>query len=1134
MLHVVGALVLVFAFFSIPAYASEDWVKSKLSAPVLSDGSEVQYFHRLGRVNIRQSDFLPPTSAWLAWRQNKGKKHLSAYSGNTLVLPVQVQAAGFDSPVRTVFAHQIYSHAKANMLRPIGTPELVNAAFGNARSISESEARQLAVDLGVTRIIESYAGHYIRDMDDLVFVFDVKVHERTDQETSGWRVRRSEIVRLDFDQTESPFDVFGRALASTKQTLGFTLQPDAPLKLGRAKSKLYAPDQVAQVRLASRVEQALWLQMLGAVTPKVGHSQRRELFARSLHILLGLEGKQGLLNSLLARAYTEIGLSNVAYTLLQEDSRNCYNHVLRSNLGALENCIRAREPEDLALYVMDLLQVRYASGYDFEKAEDLLLQEIPAFNSWMPFALAVASRHDPWRVGHVDWIQSELQNSYPLSRSQSISLGLQLGVASVDPWVNAQLLPIRYYRRLMERGGETFTANDDAFVYRSDLLEVLQSHALAVIYDQATIYDSQQGVGHRALGYLDRVETVLRDHPTISLKRAAAHLTLARQINDGARQLHIDEAREHAYLAYYWEQGNSYTSLAVEDLLRERKNSLFRISAPKLWRSDAPKAYWWTTEDVQKKLHSRVFEFYIYEHLAKSNKQAVEELGDYFFDHLKKRRIALNELTAARQWVPAQKLAEELLSRYPQRWDSYNDLAKIFLRQGMVEKAADTYRKYPPFKTLKETDRIEHSNYSQWVAVDLSVAGRADLGQQFYEISEAYNTGSSSSINAQVEANAYRGDFAASLRYAEKNLRRYGHAGALVNYLELLCLSGNAEPVLDMFEGYVDSQESMIAWLPAFTAQRILGWSPEEISKWLNREELAAIDRPVFAGLKHYIRSIITDRGVTELDIELIRKYNAPAFKEHKTRLTHHIQAIEEDTGVDLSDRIGEDVELLLNGNRVQGKVVAGFLETFLRIDQEVRKENFSEALALLPEIYGFDDHTSVLFSQVLLENGRGSEISKYLQNVKPEQWKMAHHLALALVDGYGSKHEDAIRQIRLAMGFAQGTGERFTFSPFEIAKTIDILWEKTSNSVYRELGVEWARNAQQVYRSHGWPYALEAKLTTDKAARRIAIDKAMFLDPRSHWLNQLPEEVLQAAQKGENPFLGGFEKTPPKPADSV
>ncbi|MGZ8906734.1 MAG: hypothetical protein ACXW1U_13560 [Methylobacter sp.] len=209
---------------------------------------------------------------------------------------------------------------------------------------------------------------------------------------------------------------------------------------------------------------------------------------------------------------------------------------------------------------------------------------------------------------------------------------------------------------------------------------------------------------------------------------------------------------------------------------------------------------------------------------------------------------------------------------------------------------------------------------------------------------------------------------------------------------------------------------------------------------------------------------------------------------------------------------------------------VESHLAYFADAYRAIRMNDFSSAHALLQEaseLYklSMDQHSYLLpyYAFASAKMGDASAVEKYIADFSVEQKSFDYFLAKAVISGIAGKNEESVKFLKSALYKRPFTEERPLQTEYQYAEICELLYEATGNSIYKDIALDWAKKNQKFQPWFAWAYAMEAKLSNNKAERKRAIAMAFYLDPQSERLGKVPQKERKAAVKefgGKNPFL--------------
>jgi hypothetical protein len=92
----------------------------------------------------------------------------------------------------------------------------------------------------------------------------------------------------------------------------------------------------------------------------------------------------------------------------------------------------------------------------------------------------------------------------------------------------------------------------------------------------------------------------------------------------------------------------------------------------------------------------------------------------------------------------------------------------------------------------------------------------------------------------------------------------------------------------------------------------------------------------------------------------------------------------------------------------------------------------------------------------------------------------------------------------------------------YQWAEACEWLFEATKDARYRDMALKLAKVNQRTMPFDAWAYAMEVRLTSNKADRKRALGFALYLDPASERLAAIPEKEKAEARAWfakNNPF---------------
>ena len=1051
---------------------------------------------------------------------------------DTLVLPPQVQGYGLSRALRGTFGELLVQYLADNGASLPASSFDLQRVFGPSRAIHADEISHLSQVTKVGRIIEPHVGWLTGPDKSRLLVLTLREGTRSDD--GQWHYRTSKPSYAKLEALRSPLDVFEDALKQQAGWLGLKLVQKAPTQLSKKTDLLPFHWSDEATTNASQIQKVGHLQMMGALTP-YSSDARDVFFGRSLLLLRSIDNSDGSLDGWYARAYSELGLEALSRATANQRKETCYQFQLYRHLKALKDCAETASPLEQPLLLLEALKMADDRNLDLATYVEAIDSSLASASDWLVYVNALIQSWDHWAPIEHEWLKAEMDEYFGVD---GYSMDQVRALSITDPAAySLELLiaPAKHHSLILERHPERLLSKN-GFRPSSDRLNLMQAYAFHGIYRMSYRAIRLQARPSYALKLIERAEGHFAGHPLLAHIRALYHDQQSESVTDNSVGYHREQKYEHASRATFWTQGNSFESLVSREL-RNPYPPEIRFSRPGTMDFPQVLTYLTTKERVENPFVHAPASFSAFRssaHTLLARGRGLGELAKYFIDHPERVQITIDDLLRQHKTEKAIPLIEDAIAKNPERFKNYDSLGEIYLRQGQPEKAARLYREYPPFKAVRDHDRLRYGNEAYGVAIRFGSSGRRDLAEHFHKVVLEYPSGSGSYYMSALWLAIRDGDFNTAFSYAYQNARRYPGADSFASYLGLMSTFGDPEQALAAFDNYVGSQQSMIAWIPAHTAQRILGWEDREILDWLNRKHLSELHRPSLARLNHYVRATTMDRGPTTLDLSFLRR-EIPlmvACGGHYAGLDQFLKipgaAVEK-----LEPGAKATCKSPVNGEAVEGKIQRHELEAYLVMRNFAEDGDFDSAYKVLVENFELpyqpSSHNLPLIAWVLMENNDVETLDSIIEYDQRSQTTMQMELARAIRSGYSENKAEALANLNRALGHHLGTGNRWAVSPYLIGHTMYLLWIKTGDSAYRERAAEFARSQSFGYLGYGWPFALLALVSEDRAEQADAASKALYLDRRSKWFSLLPRDIQDEANDrlaDGNPFMEMLERT--------
>jgi hypothetical protein len=343
-----------------------------------------------------------PDTAWSAAYRKRYSRILGKTPINTLVVPVQTQAYGFDWVERALITEQIAETASALGLK-IADPALVTAALGNvARRINFAQVSELAQKMGVSRVLVSYAGHNAQYR----MTFTLQDYRCNAQKICNV-VGQKDWRALPFSHELPPFAV----LHAKRQEIASWLAgksvsvPERTTYAPTSNTFPWSPQQVAAGTVTTDAASVGLL--LSALAPLYAETTRKQLWVRTLRQLLAQDPRSTGRAWRLAYAYQQLERRPLALAQVAKSAQPAdivMRELLNGNLPeARKAVLEVVAPFDrllLEINVQDLI-IAYKKEREFDT--DLAQHAFEsAADHWNPLLEARLHDRTSWpRIDHI-------------------------------------------------------------------------------------------------------------------------------------------------------------------------------------------------------------------------------------------------------------------------------------------------------------------------------------------------------------------------------------------------------------------------------------------------------------------------------------------------------------------------------------------------------------------------------------------------------------------------------------------------------------------------------------------------------------------------------------------------------------
>jgi tetratricopeptide (TPR) repeat protein len=662
----------------------------------------------------------------------------------------------------------------------------------------------------------------------------------------------------------------------------------------------------------------------------------------------------------------------------------------------------------------------------------------------------------------------------------------------------------------------------------SDYLDFLESTGTDNLVRRAHLMVSVQGLPQDALDFLARIDSVYKDHPQLNVERSRAEWDLTAQA-DGARKDGLVKAsREHAFNALYWEQGQTRTAA---EAVSGNFGNLYIADHP--FRSFYPG--WVGGDDFEARianakaaLRNSTFDFGpvmglrgLLGGLGKDWSQFEEILKSIEgrFAGNPQRVLLLAKESARKSDIAAtQRLYSEDIKSQPQHWQSYMDLGRILFEDGETDKAAKIFMSYPGFAKQSGENVVDLSNSAYEAGSLFYWSGNIRQAMPLYRIAANLQTGSGASMSSEIRINLANGDYSAALTGSLERARRYNSPFGYRDYLGMLHAMGHSQEAWDAFNVLIGQMRSAELWETPLVGHRMAGASESEIAEWTTREPAR---KSGYAGI-YLLRAGVTDRAPTQGLAAAVAAVERPVWKIQFGRVVRPSADL---SNYEVLKRSTDSSRSWLppgDFDRAEKTRVTSDLVYFAEAYRSIRTGDFVHANELLEEavaLYdmGHQDLRYLLpyYAFAAAKSGKSATVSARLEAFDTAYQRFDYHLARAAVAGLAGKTAESLKSLKVALHRRPFTESRPVYTEYQFAEMCEWLYEATRNVKYRDVVVKWAKSVQTFSPWFAWPYAMEAKYSTNSSERARAIAMAYYLDKKSERLAKVSKTEVSAAVKG-------------------
>ena len=1092
-----------------------------------------------------------PVSAWFENEKALYRNVLKHESYDVLIVPFQVQEYAIDRIGRSLMTRNLAHRIETTASQKIPSPTLVAKALGELqRTFSDKDVYQLANDLNVKTIIKGYVGHN-RD-EKLKLIITVQTRDDHGRLSSSTPLQTLEWNDIPFSDEHLPSEVFYNMLDEIMSKLPFKQTAKIEPKILKKEKKLAIPRSLAEMvekSSSSPVLNVYYLQLLGSLYPEPTQA-RDYLFERSLIALTDVSPKSPDYALLKARAYHYLHRRPAAVELLKSSSSSeekALAAFINGNLHELEKHVNNIEdplPKLLAQIELNDLKRTYDDKFIDQGDYKLITRSIPIWKDIVQRRLD----NDMWTEHSNFVIKSMLDDLLPIENFTAKDIAIsQIALGDINmEHDDIELSVYVHYRKLLENQSEKFADNESRHLVKRDILDLMAAIGESNLFQKLRCTASS--CLERTLTRLERYGTIYKGHPFFTSLQCNVLGIQSGEKQGSAHDNLFNQAKAMGRNACYWLQGQFDSYEATYSCIFDK---FFDGDYPRRWYwndvsnstpGDRSNAYGYFQNrmytSLSEPLINKLKNLDVALRYSISNFKSLETYHRELAEHkLLKEAESLAEANKNRfvghpsHWIyfagykekagdtaGAQKLYTEAIAAMPKEWKLYEQLGKLFIKQGKPKKAANLFRRYPGFniktddKTFESLDSIAPSNQALHAAQTLFACGDFEDSKFFYKLGSDYvhtPVGMGiSGIMLSIMSNDYY-TAAHGLRELAKTNKfppSYSRYAAILHAMgfhgEAWALFNNNNLISYLY--FNETADALITGLHTESKNE------DEENQWWLHQDLTKVRLNDVQNA--FLLSKLTDRFVderlpatmTNLDNKIIAagRNNESTFMPSQSMSPIKMRS----WAAWFADAYGN---LQRHNYAIAYKIFLGTAQPF-ETDNCNNFRCFNRSFALPYTAWSFIKNNKTLDNYLKIYKGKMGETFDY-------------HLALAFLNGGRKNHKEALANLKAAQFNMPEDKMRPLPAWYQLIETYEWLYEDSGNAEYREQIIKLAKICQVIHPFQGWPYAFEAKYTNSEADRIRALALTLYLDKRSEHISSFSDHDKQKALewlKSNNPFL--------------
>ncbi len=1100
-----------------------------------------------------------PASAWIDAQKAFYAALLAKGKFDVLVVPFQVEAYSLGRSVRSLMTADLALALAAADIK-VPDPYLVARALGDGkRRFDPADVYRLATALGVRRIVWGYTGF---DRNHKMN-FMIQYQDRTAKNPLGpdSYINFRNFDYLPFSDEKPPTAVFHSMLPEVLKLLGVQENIPKP-RDARERSRRYDLPATPLGLIASpedAARDAAYLQLLAALTPRHADRTRERFVEKSMLAVMNLAPGAPDYRLLKARALMLMSMRPEALSALGQPSTPEEQELkafLNGNLPDVERYAERIKPGLYSLIAaldVNAIRTAYEARTRLESSRIAKSFELPG-EDWRLLVYRAMTEWDDWSQYRNAPVKQLLDREYPLPgySLHSMLVGAEsLGSDADKAQTMVDLSVLDHVRKYEDKKAQEWCcAPLRPRVTALDYLDLLEAIGTDNIMRGAKFLSTVQGQPDDALRYLTRYESVYRDHPQFVEARATAEVGAAARTEGSQRDSLLRSAYQDAVNAMYWEQAQTHTVAEAMQTISDTQRADYGIFN-NFYVTDYPFRSFYPDNEMggsltlgifnaRRALRDSTIDITPVERLAYmlgevQNKwdqvdELLKSIGDRFAGNANLMILMAQSSERQGDLQSAERDYREGLKIHPRDWQPYREFGKLLFEAGKSAEAERAFLGYPGFRKGSGENEVGLSNYAFEAGSLFFLSGEFDLAKPLYSISAKLETGSDAGLTSEARLDLMARDYEAAERINLARAEQYHSVYAFRDYLGMQFAAGHSGRAWSAFKALVQQQDRPQVWAAALVGHRLEGATEHDIARWAAQEPMHSAGTMVGYAAMYLLRAGVTDRVPTAGLAASIAAIERPVYQLSDP---HHFVVRTTPTGerqMVLGPKAPKEGVLPMGTFEESARTrVKSELVYFAEAYRAIRRNRYAEAQTGLQEASALYDFANPGISYFLpyyaiaaAKTGHREEFAAVMDRVPAENRRFDYYLAQAVLDATARHTKAARHALELALHRRPNTESRPLFTEYEYADLCQWLYGATRDAEYRKRALGWARSVEVMDPWYAWPYALDAKLSSDGAARRHAIAMAYYLDKGSHWLAAVPWRQVESAVResaGRNPF---------------